>query len=311
MSKDEKELYCSCHDLENGMILFSDGVKHCCGLNELGEDQTLIEYENSLEKTVEKLIEEKKKIIRDNCLGKKTMCTGCSRLVKGNWDKEKKIRQLNFSLDYICNLKCQYCEKWSKKYTALEKKNIDKMMDELNGSSNVDIRFPILFSSGEISILPNRADILKALSSYNVCFFSNATKYQDDINEKITKTNSCIVVSLDCGTRETYKRIKGVDLFETVCHNIKLYSANSEHVILKYIVTEENLNQEDIEGFLNICSQCNIHRIIISRDFYKPDSSEDIKSAVIRIVYQALKMNLKVYTDGVYEACNNMFRIEN
>lgn len=232
---------------------------------------------------------------------KKTICTSCNRLQEGEWFREKKIRQVNFSLDYACNLKCKYCDKWEKKYTNKKQREISEIMKELEKCEQVKIMYPILYSSGEISILSKRDDILESLNKYDICIFSNATKYQDAILEKLLNSFSCLVVSLDCGTRETYKKIKGADLFETVCNNIKMYSEKGAQVVLKYIIMENNNNKDDLDGFFQVCQESGIDNVIISKDFYQKEDIEVLKKTTIKFIHSALRKNINVYVDGVYD----------
>lgn len=303
----KKEKYLSCHDLENGLIFFSDGVKHCCGLNKLGIEQKMIDYKQNMHLTIEEVIRQKEKIIEGNKCGKQTMCTSCDRLKEGYWNVDKKVRQINFSLDYVCNLKCQYCDKWDNDYTDKEQRDISEMMSELEECDLVDISFPILYSSGELSILKNRKKILDSMQNYDICIFSNATKYQDEIMEKLLNSSSCIVISLDCGTRETYKIIKGVDLFETVCKNINRYCANGAKVVLKYIVMKNNISKNDFEGFFNICVQNNIKDIIISKDLYQIESFRNLKKASLSLMSGAARRKMNIYVDGVYDVFDKIY----
>lgn len=306
----KKEKYLSCHDLENGVIFFSDGVKHCCGLNKLGKEQNMIDYKQDMNLTIEEVIRQKEKIIRDNKCGKQTMCTFCDRLREGYWNVDKKVRQINFSLDYACNLRCQYCDKWKSAYTNKNQRFISEMMSELKKCELVDIWFPILYSSGELSILKNRKRILDSMQDYNMCIFSNATKYQDEIMEKLSNSSSCIVISLDCGTRETYKIIKGVDLFENVCNNINRYCKNNIKVVLKYIIMENNISKDDFEGFFNICEQNNVKDIIISKDFYQEESFRNLKKASLSFMRDAVRRKINVYIDGVYDIFEKTYGIK-
>jgi len=307
----EKEKYVSCHDLEYGILLFSNGIKHCCDLNDNGISQNIIPYENNndIEKTIRKVIEQKKQVIQNNINGKKTFCTHCKHLKEGYWSKQKKIKQINLSLDCICNLKCQYCDKWELQYIQRNKLDIPNLMRRLETCPSVDLIYPVLYSSGEISIQPNMNEILDSLNDYDVCFFSNATKYNFRLLEKIKKKANCLLVSIDCGTSETYKKLKGVNLFNMVCRNIEKYSLNGGNVILKYIITEENTNQDDLDGFMELCVKNKIESILISRDFCTKEINDKLKSAAVKLAYKANKNRIRYYIDGVYNIYSDSFHI--
>ena len=65
---------------------------------------------------------------------------------------------------------------------------------------------------------------------------------------------SFVCVSLDCGTKETFQKIKNVDAFEQTIENIKKLRDNSNlSLMLKYIVIKGiNDNPEELKSFLNI-----------------------------------------------------------
>lgn len=309
--KEEKIKYVSCHDLEYGILLFSDGIKHCCNRNSYGTIQDIILYENdhNITNTIQKVIEQKKQIIQDNIDGKETICTNCKYLKEGLWLKEKKVRQINLSLDYLCNLRCKYCDKWEMKYVKQNEFDVINLMKCLENSPLVDITYPVLYSSGEISIQPNINEILEALKNYDVCYFSNATKYNSRLAEKIETKANCLVVSLDCGTSETYKKIKGIDFYDTVCRNIEKYSLHGGNVILKYIVMEENTNQEDLDGFIELCVKNRIKSIIISKDFNDKKIDNKIKNAAAKLAYKAYQEKIRYYFDGIYDIYSNQFNV--
>lgn len=61
-----------------------------------------MEYDHTFEEDInlflDKFIDEKKKVIKANCEGKETICTGCEYLKEGWWDEKKMIRSLNILL---------------------------------------------------------------------------------------------------------------------------------------------------------------------------------------------------------------------
>lgn len=303
-----KEKYFSCDYLESGISVCGDGVKNCCG-NEYDEfsrlpalpldDQLLYNVDAFLER----FFELKKQIIEKNRRGEKTHCTNCPYLKYDYWAKDKVIKILNFSLDHSCNLMCDYCYKQQKDYVKPQKQiDIVELIKSLKESKYVRIDAPIYYSSGEICIQKNANDIIELLKPYEVTFYTNATRYNNNIHEIIKKPQSCAIISLDSGTPGTYARIKGVDMFGVVCENIKKYASDGGHIILKYIIKEENSNSQDINGFLALCQTLNIKNIRISRDWRMGEIAETdmaIKSASARMYYKARKYNINCFMDGI------------
>lgn len=302
-----KEKYFSCDYLESGFCAFSDGVKSCCGEGVADFDKLpVLSYDKELfcnpDIYIEKFFKQKEKLIADNKLCKKTCCTNCSYLREDYWSLDRKIRILNYSLDHSCNLRCNYCYKHQENYRPY-RHNIDiiKIIQALKLSKYVDIKYPVFYASGELCIQPNVNDILDNLSEYEVSIFTNATKYNQKLHNLIKKPKSCAVISLDSGTRETFNKVKGYDLFDEVCNNIRKYASDGGHIILKYIIKEENKDSIDLDGFINFCVSCGIKNIRISRDWRIgsiEDETPELKSASARMLYKANKNSINCYTNG-------------
>ena len=303
METAEREKYQSCEYLEYGLVAFTEGIRHCCGdisvdcntLPVMPYDDTFYNHTNEF---LEKLIQDKKNIIEANRRGEKTICQGCQYLKEQYWDKEKKITQLNFSLDSSCNLKCSYCYKMQNNYAAGKAVDVNEIIKKILESNQVIVKSQVIYASGEISIQPDVDKIVESLKDYDVAFLTNATIYNSKIHEIIKKESSSIVVSLDSGTRETYRKVKGVDLFEKVCENIGKYAEDGGHIILKYILMENNCEKADLDGFIDICKKCNTKSIRVARNWYEPQIAEKVKAASIHLMIKARRNHIVVHNDG-------------
>ena len=132
-----------------------------------------------------------------------------------------KIHVLAISPSYPCQLSCKYCavpgnareiEKNREAVCQAKKLDIAQMMRVLEEKDVLDLKEPIQLSAGEITILPNKKEILDSLSKYPVQVFSNCVLYDAQISEMISrKDGSFLNVSVDAGTRETYREVKGLD----------------------------------------------------------------------------------------------------
>ncbi|WP_270564199.1 radical SAM protein [Clostridium beijerinckii] len=305
-----KEKYISCDYLENGLVAFTDGIYHCCGDQDTTNyaDLPIIPYDNNLFEDVDTFVlnflEQKKQIINDINSGKNTFCTGCRYLREDYWHKTKKIRLLDYSLDDKCNLRCTYCYKKENGYKHKSVIDVNKMITGFKTCHLVSDQAQVIYACGEVSIQPKADEIISNLQDYEVAFLSNATKYNAKLHDIIKKHSSSIVISLDSGTRETYKRIKGVDLFDKVCENIKKYSSDGGNVILKYIIMEENSNKADLDGFIDICKKSNVKNIRISRNWFEAEIKNNIKTAAMQLAYKAKRNNIACYNDGTI-VCNS------
>jgi molybdenum cofactor biosynthesis enzyme MoaA len=115
--------------------------------------------------------------------------------------------------------------------------------------------------------------------------------------------------SLDAGTRESYTKIKGKDVFDTVVENIRRYAANSGNIQLKYIVMPENCNDDDLNGFLAICGEIKPMKIRISCDIHNDFNilPQQIIDFAIKLGQQAIKRGHEVLVLEHFGAKNDKY----
>lgn len=302
----EKEKYVSCKFLEQGMICFSKGVRHCCGELPVDVDNLEIyDYDETfyedIDKFISRFINRKKEIISLNRAGEKTICTGCLYLKEGYWDIEKKITNINFSFDSLCNFKCQYCYTVrNKKYKVDDDEKVRKVIDKIMNSAYINSDTKVTYASGEITIQKDVNRIIELIKDNDISFFSNATNYIEEIHKLIKRPNNSMIVSVDSGTRETFENIKGLNLFDRVWKNIARYASDGGNVIVKYIITDANSNKEDINGFIDRCVRNNIKHIRVTKDWlYKGDIvANGIMAASMQLMRKAMKNKIVVHNDG-------------
>ena len=83
-----------------------------------------------------------------------------------------------------------------------------------------------------------------------------------------------MILSLDSGCMETYKKIKQVDKFDKIIKNLQQYIKKSPSAVnqirMKYIFLEGiNDNKEEIEKFLNLVRNLGIRNVEISINYQK------------------------------------------
>jgi adenine C2-methylase RlmN of 23S rRNA A2503 and tRNA A37 len=113
-------------------------------------------------------------------------------------------------------------------------------------------------------------------NGYTSLIASNGTIYKDSINKGLNTAQITLCISLDCGTQETFFKIKGGGgyLFDITTNNIIKYSENlprPSNLILKYILIEGvNDNYEDVDGFISLANKCKC-LVQLSGDGSKPE----------------------------------------
>ena len=121
-----------------------------------------------------------------------------------------------------------------------------------------------------------------------------------------------LYTSIDAGTRETYRRIRGKDLFNDLVKNLLNYAKTGTFTSmqLKYILLNEegmyNLDLKDLWGYARLVAKIryfnpNKTDIIIDRNLYERGIrfSQDMLEAAVILAYVAKKLNLGI----CYSAC--------
>jgi pyruvate-formate lyase-activating enzyme len=223
------------------------------------------------------------------------ICLNCSSLKIGYFEKTPQIESVSIAdLDNRCNLKCIYCiaskafEKTGRKYDLLDYARVLSQRKSTN-------TLTIFYCSGEFSINPQKNDFIDIVKNQNwhLCVLTNAVIYVNKLEEISNKCN--LQVSMDSGTRETFKIVKQADVWNKVCDNLIRYSQNGIQVDLKYIFLPDiNDNRDDIEGFLALAQKTGNSKIVISRDMRNrevmlPDKTID---GIKYMIEEAKRLNL-------------------
>jgi hypothetical protein len=194
-----------------------------------------------------------------NCLLKKE---------NGYFYANSKLRQIDLAGHAPCNFKCYNCgnvQQWPRcTYNAW-----DIILDRfgvIEESGLVADDCIIILSLGEYTVARNHGAVLKRLEKYPLILFSNAYKWSDPTAEALSNGYTWLRVSVDAGTRETFKKIKGVDGWERVCENLERYSKLGT-LVLKYIIFPgQNDDEANLKGFYELCDRLGA-KADLSRDF--------------------------------------------
>ena len=298
---DTDEEYVSCYHLKYTAIISHDFIYSCCILNDdLRNQSPSVRLDNmDLNKSINSFLDNRQKIIDSLKNGQKCICDGCSQLKKLTWENnDNKIQILALSPSYPCQLSCKYCSVTSNAKIACKNTDIIQqaldldiiaIVKQLENRNMLDLQEPIQLSGGEITINPKKREILSYLSKYPLQIFSNCVIYDEQVSELIARDGSFLNVSIDAGTPETYKIVKGLDVFDKVVNNIKRYSDEGGNIEIKYILLEDNCDKNNIDGFVNICEKCNLNMVNISVDL-SIDSNNIPKSIIEGAIYMANRL---------------------
>ena len=268
--------YTCCERMHNGLTLHFAGFKYCCEVWEgpdyipLGKNSFEINEERRLT-----LIEEYKKgIIPEKC-------RLCPLLETKEWNFDGKIKYLTiYNWDH-CNAACVYCSnQWSGSFS--EKKpqkskyyDVYPIIRDLCKSNRINNNTEAKFIGGEPTMLKEFPKIMDLLIKNNcqIEILSNAVIYEKRISKALkARADNLLCVSIDCGTRESFYKIKRIDKFNEVSKNIKRYIKESKsqnpNVMIKYIVLPHfNDNKNEVDAWLELCKEWGTQKIALSLNY--------------------------------------------
>lgn len=202
------------------------------------------------------------------------MCKNCPNLVDistENYDFLMKFDTVSINVNrYLCNCKCTYCSLWKK--PAVCHYDLRASIESLFDNHMLSKKCYFSWGGGEPSIFNQFEEISDFISQkgHYQYVHTNAIIYSKTFEKILHNKLGKINISLDSGTPQKYKQIKGVDKFVKVVENIKNYRLACRdpfQIDLKYIIFEQNNELAEIEKFIRLCHALDIKSIEFSFDF--------------------------------------------
>lgn len=333
-----------CHWLnsnEQGNIVLRHGRIAVCCTREI----LLLDGENDYTQLSYDDIQNKRKEFFTQINSDNSPCEGCGFLHEID-EQNINIGKLGYIIYHphkTCNLRCIYCP-FAKSGEVLEKfdKNKYNAYNIIKHFHDIDLfkdDFTFEFGGGEPLLLEDIPEAIDLLSEYypksTALFVSNFT-LKDKVERLIPvlsqrKIKTILKTSIDCGTPETYKKIRGQNLYKVLRNNlIKAAKSNAfDEIMLKYIFLEDSSNatKENINGFIKLVHDVkkanpNITTVIIDADqtsLFSSDFKEDcllsnnIIAVAAKIHCKCLKLACQVKWLGErlsYSTQNGRIQIE-
>jgi len=288
--------YYSCEQIENFSLNFHGRVDTgekfmalCCEpiscVPRIALSETAEESVKAFERMRSEIIEETIKIsLSENLVSdeERRYTSGCAKCVRfqlNDWKSEKLISRIILSMyPAPCQCRCIYCNRHSNESGIFKEQfhaeGYEKVFDVIEWARNNDMiasNAIWILTSGEITIHPYRDKIFNLVKGKATIFYTNCFVFDERIMINLAENpKSTIVLSIDCGTKETWYKIKGVNNFYTVMNNLILYSTKSTHpgqIILKYIVLPGiNDNLTDFLSVIDIMKTLKISHLSIARN---------------------------------------------
>ncbi len=269
-------MYKSCNLIQHGLCFFDATLVACCysPVDQIdGQKPPLLaEPYNGEIIPKEELFERLYKyadVFKDGGCPKE--CVNCYKIEEKDWTDEKYIDQITVSHYNMCNVDCIYC---SNNLQPEERKpktyDIYPVLKHYIDEGVIKKGCELHIGGGEFSIYKEANELLDlfALSGFGRVFVAtNGLKYLEKLSEALNKGNTFTVISLDSGTRKTYKKVKRVDGFDKVVENLSKYASTEnsrQQMRLKYIIIPGvNDNMKEFKSFLKVAKKLKIPHIII------------------------------------------------
>jgi pyruvate-formate lyase-activating enzyme len=282
------EYYRGCHQIESALLV-SDIALWFCSKNRNGSRiSERVSWEDTIADSVSKWVKLRDELIEDVKSGKVNPCMNCQEVKDSFFAANKKIKTLSYGIPSKCQLACIYCRQTKRVRPqedmdgALRTFDFSVFMKHLEDNKLIAEDAGIYVGTGEITISPHKNQVWEAAEKYKLYVSTNALVFDSKLAKLAARPGSGINISVDSGTHETYKRIKGADAYHKVWRNIKEYVSNGANVNLKYIFIPENSNDADVEGFAKEAFEAGVASIICSADFFRtsPLSEQQLNSLI-------------------------------
>ena len=271
----------TCDVLKNEITCFQNQIQSCCS-SQLGPvyfenyKGQKIDWHDIIKRKLDAL-----EMMKNGIMPSK--CAGCFNLkpYRGG-DFPVKFTRLIISSWVHCNCSCIYCARneFSDGIVTRTPKRSDyyDMLPVLKGLYennllNTDGLLFVDFQGGDISVLSEFNEVMDELIAHNagfIRFTTNNIVYQPRAEIMLKMRKAELMTSLDCGCRETYKKIKRVDKFEDAVNNLRTYKqrAPEGQYFVKYITVEGiNDNEEEVNKFLDLMSEIGVNMVNFELDY--------------------------------------------
>ena len=203
----------------------------------------------------ENIIAHKKDLIDRINKGEKTECYACPVLENKEWLKVEDENFDHISIEHHarCNMRCTYC---SDTYYGGKVANYDimKCLNELVIKKKIRDDAQVAWGGGEPTMAKDFKEIIKFINSKvrpkTQRFFSNAINYSEEIAYLLKNNIASLTTSVDAGSIESFKKIRGVRQYTQVLKNLKRYfDCSPNNTVIKFIFTELNSTKDEVKGF--------------------------------------------------------------
>ena len=248
-----KRMNC-CDFLLNQICFFPEEICPCCSTTiENTPLRPKTDRENSLSFNLNMFFDLREKYIKEFKDGSPFCYKNCTLYepYRGEYKQNNNIpfNYITISNRTYCNCNCIYCEQTHnssrEEMNKFKSYDIIPILEELQQKKLIAPNCKFVLSGGEVAEYPQKElqyifNLSKRING-SLLLLSSGIRYSEEIADVLRTHNTFMTVSVDSGTKETYKKIKRVDAYEQTWKNLKQYIHDAKNnpnadVEIKYIV---------------------------------------------------------------------------
>lgn len=289
----------TCRYIEAGLVFYGHQLKACCVTHHRDRGHlVLVEKFDGTELPLDALFRAREAALHKlQEPGGIEACSGCVMLTR----QKPVTRRYPFDfIDFVnhfgCNLTCMYCIPRNRGlHERMRSVRVFPAVKQLADHGLLDPRLHVDWSGGEPMLAPDFAETSSFMASIGAtqALFTNAVVLSEVALAWIPDSLSRMYVSVDAGTRETYRRIKGRDAFETVWAHIKRYvQAGGRRVLAKMVLLPEN--RHEVARFVQRAEDAGVQTVVVDINHFREDVGEDDVAAAAAMLEECARRGIRM-----------------
>ncbi len=285
----------SCPDLQRSVFLRPNQVRTCCKRffvdGEMRGDVVLLQVEDGDQPTAQEVLAAKRDLHWRINSGISTPCSGCPFLALAEWEPldHLDVRYLSMEQHSVCDLRCTYCsdEYYDGARPVYDVRVLVEDMGDADGLSRCEV---VVWGGGEPSVARDFDEMTRYLPQVaphaTQRFLTNSTRFSPAIAAGLEAGHAQVVTSIDAGTPETFRAVRGRDRMDEVIATLEKYAEiNADRVTVKYIFTEGNAGRDEVRAFIARIGASTLRHCFfqISADFKHETMSFDELAAAVQM----------------------------
>jgi hypothetical protein len=248
------------------------------------------------------------------------LCGTCPQMIHQVAATERRAKKVAFHQknNSDCILKCSYCciaSDDKKRFSSLE--NYGIFLRKAFSLDRVAEDFSVLIAFSEFNFDAKVKICVEAVENAGLIpmvytVFSGFSMFSENFAKLLEKGLCTVIWTLDAGTRETYKRIKQVDLFDKTVKNAKKYISRSvfgaDIIIPKYLIVRGiNDNDGEFDAYLDLIEDLDVKFASLDFDFNLKANESDrefIRKCYSKMTERGFDLTYKNTNGNISEAVN-------